>query len=396
MLISFDWLDQRCLCSPRIPFVTSPEEWCGAQLFDAACLTLDLLERANGVDADLKDASAWNVIFDGCKPVFCDLTSLEPMRTHAWWAAGQFVRHFISPLWLARTTGMESRDVFRMFREGAQPEFVRETLGWRRFLSRCWPLVVDGNSQSADSGQLGPAHVRTPIYRRRLITSLRWMLDSVRPLSKCSTLWSRYTSDRNHYSAIALKEKREQVAQWLVRLCPSWSLDLGCNSGEFSQLALDVGSKVIALDGDHDAVQSMYLQRRNNLALFPVLARLDDIHSGRGWGGEEHPGLMQRLQSCADVVLMLALLHHLAVSAAVSLENVAHFAAACSRRWLIVEWLAPTDSQLLQLCAQRCRNADDFSLDKQRQAFLSAGFKLQEEISLSGGHRILALLEKCN
>ena len=65
LLIPFDWLDARRLVSPRIAFVSSPEEWCDEQLFAAAQLTLTLLERANAVDADLKDASAWNVIFDG-------------------------------------------------------------------------------------------------------------------------------------------------------------------------------------------------------------------------------------------------------------------------------------------------------------------------------------------
>jgi hypothetical protein len=393
LLIPFDWLDAHRLVSPKISFVTSPEEWCDAQLLAAAHLTLDLQEQANAVGADLKDASAWNVIFEGSKPVFCDLTSLESMQLHTWWAAGQFVRHFIGPLWLSRATGLQSRDVFRMNRDGAMPELVRETLGWRRFLWRCWPLVAQakGPSASGASSVVGPQTLR---YRQQLMASLRWMLNGVKPRAVRHTVWGQYTEQRGHYTSPALQAKREQVAQWLTQLQPSWTLDLGCNSGEFSQLALDAGSRVIALDGDHDAVQAMYFRHQGQGELYPVLASLDDIHSGRGWAGGEHAGLAQRLTACADLVLMLALIHHLSIAAAVHLEQVARFAATCTRRWLVVEWLEPSDPQVKQLCAQRRRETNDFSVEVQRLAFINVDFALRQEVTLPGGQRHLALLEK--
>ena len=393
LLIPFDWQDSQTLCSPRISFVTSPEEWCDAQLFDAACLTLELLERANAAAADLKDASAWNVVYSGCKPVFVDLTSLEPLQTHAWWAAGQFVRHFVSPLWLAQGTGLNACNTFRMARDGASPEWVRKTLGWRRFFSRCWPLVADSRS-TAEMRLAGPVLANTPAYRKRLIASLRWMLDGLQPRLNRSSTWSNYTSDRGHYSSVAITEKREHVIRWLQLIRPEWTLDLGCNTGEFSQAALDAGSKVIALDADHEAVQAMYMQHKLEEKLFPVLVPLDDIHSGRGWGGQEHAGLASRLESSADVVMMLALLHHLSIASAVGLEHVARFAAECTRHWLIVEWLAPSDPQVIHLCAQRRRCTEEFSVNLQRQVFVDAGFLVKQEHSLAGGHRFLALLEK--
>lgn len=393
VLIPFGWLDSRQLVSPRIAFVSSPEEWCDAQLLAAAKLSLVLLERANAVGVDLKDASAWNVIFDGCKPVFCDLTSLEPMQTHVWWAAGQFVRHFVSPLWLASATGLQACDVFRMSRDGAQPELVRQTLGWRRYSSRCWPLVADAgekyNSQVAQ-----PVHARTSKYRQHMVASLRWMLAGVNPRKARQTAWGRYTQERDHYTTVALQAKREQVSQWLTQLKPGWTLDLGSNTGEFAQMAMNTGSRVIALDSDHDAVQAMYLQHEGQERLYPILAKLDDVHSGRGWSGIEHSGLAQRLNACADVVLMLALLHHLCIAAAVHMEQVAKFVANCTRRWLVVEWLESTDPQVRYLCAQHRREPEDFNIASQRQIFHDAGFVLCHELPLPGGHRCLALLEK--
>jgi hypothetical protein len=239
-----------------------------------------------------------------------------------------------------------------------------------------------------------PSGTTTPKYRRHLVASLRWMLEGVRPRAARHTVWGQYTRERDHYTASALQAKREQVAQWLTALKPDWTLDLGCNTGEFSQLALDAGSRVIALDGDHGAVQAMYLQHADTGRLYPVLASLDDIHSGRGWAGVEHSGLAQRLSDCADMVMMLALLHHLCIAGAVHVEQVAKFAASCTRRWLVVEWLEPTDPQVQKLCAQRRRQPEEFSVASQRQAFLEAGFVLRQELPLPQGQRHLALLEK--
>jgi len=393
LLIPYEWLDARRLRSPKIPFVSSPEEWSDAQLYEAGCLTLALLERANAVGADLKDASAWNVIFDGSSPVFCDLTSLEPIATHAWWAAGQFVRHFISPLWLAQTTGMQARDVFKMNRDGAMPELVRKTLGWRRFFSRYWPLVAQGQADKRFTGCAERYNNRTIDYRRRLVASLRWMLKGVKPQGVRNTVWAQYTERREHYEQVALDAKRQKVQEWLGQLRPEWTLDLGCNNGEFSRMALDSGSKVIALDADHDAIQALYFSHAGQDRIYPVFARLDDIHGGRGWAGQEHSGLMQRLGRCADLVMLLAIVHHLTIAAAVYLDQVARFAAACTRRWLIVEFLAPTDPQVKLLSMQRRRNAEEFSLDRQREAFITAGFQIRQEIWLPNSHRVIALLE---
>ena len=76
------------------------------------------------------------------------------------------------------------------------------------------------------------------------------------------------------------------------------------------------------------------------------------------------------------------------------LELVARFAATCTRRWLVVEWLEPSDPQVQQLCAQRRREPNEFALEVQRKAFMGAGFALRQEVTLPGGQRILALLEK--
>src|SRR6188768_717626 len=68
LLVDFELQGELRIVAPRIAWVSQPSEWCRAQLLDAAHLTLDIAERALPAGFELKDASAWNVIFDGCVP----------------------------------------------------------------------------------------------------------------------------------------------------------------------------------------------------------------------------------------------------------------------------------------------------------------------------------------
>ena len=63
---------------PRpLPFISYPYEWSFGQLKAAALLTLAIQKAALEKGMSLKDASAYNIQFDGVKPVFIDTLSFE-------------------------------------------------------------------------------------------------------------------------------------------------------------------------------------------------------------------------------------------------------------------------------------------------------------------------------
>lgn len=394
-LVDYEIADDQTIKSPRLPFVTFPDEWCDAQNFDAASLTLELQVEAVEAGFDLKDASAWNVLFDGAKPIFCDLLSFAPLQYKPWWAAGQFIRHFLLPLLLARDAGLHTSVAFRAWRDGVSPESARAMLGASRFLTRYWPLMVSAGSDRAHGGLDCTSISEVRQHRRSLHASLQWMLNGVRPVQHCSaTTWSSYEEQRGHYSEASIDFKRSQVGEWLNSLRPGWVADFGCNAGEFSFIARRGGANVVALDADHGAVQRLYRRLAGNSGIYPVFAQLDDIGQGRGWAGVEVPGLAARLTGSVDVVMMLALVHHLAVSAAVRLSEIAHFAYNCTRQWVIVEWLDSSDPLLRGLCSERRRDPSEFSLQRQREAFVAAGFVVEATSPLPDSSRMLALLRK--
>ena len=399
LLVPFEWQGEMQVASRRLSFVSQPSEWTDAQLFAAAKLTLELQLEAVDAGFDLKDASAWNVIFDGCRPVFCDLLSFETLTGRQWWAFGQYARHFLLPLLVSQRAGLRARECFSIWRDGIPPDTARGLLGWTALMTR-YGLLLAGQKREAHSSVVfaeadeGQSRDVVQGFRRKLHAALEWQLRGVEPVTKHGHGWAGYEQDRPHYAGASLARKRELVAEWLARLAPRWVLDLGCNTGEFTRLALTTGASVIALDADHDSVQQLFLTHSGNARLHPLVAPLDDLRSSRGWAGREHPGLDQRLEGCADVVLMLALIHHLAIGSAIPLEEVARFAYRCTSRALVVELLEADDPQLIALCRQRRRAPEEFGLARQRAAFLAAGFVIAEEHRLEGAARSLLLLEK--
>lgn len=393
-LLPWEAVDAVTISSPLLPFVPHPSEWCDGQFHDAACLTLDLAEAALTAGHEIKDASAWNVLFEGARPVFCDHLSFQPADGRLWWAAGQFARHFVVPLWLARARGLPARCSLQVWRDGVPPAVARGLLGPRRFLSRCWPLVADGRTDAplvTPAAGFGPAERR---FRERLHTSLRWMLESVAPRPAAGSVWSGYVQDRPQYPGESFQLKRSTVGNWLTRLTPDRVVDLGCNTGEFSELAQQSGAQVVAIDADQDCIEVLYRRRRGQPGLLPMVATLDDLSAGRGWNGSELPGLPQRLNGCFDLALALALIHHLTIAASIPVEQVAAAAHLWTRRWLVLECPHPTDPQVMFLCRQHRRRPEEFGLDRVLAAFGGHSWRLAECVVLAPAERSLLLLER--
>lgn len=389
-LVPYSVLSVTRIESPRVPFMTYPYEWCDAQFYDAAQATLGLLKAVNAQGYDLKDASAWNILFVGCKPQFCDLMSFEPLTTKRWWALGQFVRHFIWPLLVARRRGLACRKSFLIWRDGVPTEKIPKLLGPLMYFSRYLPFLLGGSAAGSPSAAVSVAQVGA--FRRSVIEMLDWCLPKA--AGPKQSAWVNYEQDRDHYNAEAINFKKATVAKWLADIRPEWVADLGCNSGEFSLLAADAGARVVAVDADHACIQNLYQRAQGRTDVFPVVAALDDIVGGRGWQGSEFASLGQRLSGLCDVVFGLALVHHLAIAASVPLSAVAKFFHDLSKQWLVLELIDVEDPQLQSLCISRNRSSADFSVEAQKAALVAAGFVIHEVQPITNTLRQLVLFRR--
>lgn len=385
--------------SPRYDFISLPTEWTDAQLRTAADLTLDVAEAALASGFELKDASAWNVIFDGTVPRFCDHLSFELVRSREWWAFGQFCRHFTFPLACARWRGLPSRAAFQLRRDGLDADQARALLGLRGRFSRLFPLLLRRTSSTQPTADeavpvvQGVAPGGATLHRSLIDYARRSLVGRRHAANAGESVWSGYVGERQHYSPQAVLAKVAQVQQWLHAIEPRTVLDLGCNTGEFSRLALKFAQRVIAVDADHDCVQRLFLEARGDTRIHPVVADLGDLRGGRGWGAAEFGGLLERLANQADTTLMLALVHHLHVSEGIPLDEIAQLAARLTGRHLIVELLDSDDPMVKRLATQRRRDIGAFTIQGQLDAF-GAHFDLVARVRLDDTRRELALMQR--
>ncbi len=101
------------------------------------------------------------------------------------------------------------------------------------------------------------------------------------------------------------------------RMC--W--DLGANTGRFSSIAADLGYRVLSFDIDPAAAERHYraLRTAGRTDTTPLVMDLADPSPGLGWAGTERSSLVERAD--ADVILALALVHHLAIGRNVPLAH---------------------------------------------------------------------------
>lgn len=387
-LIEYKFTDPNLMECKKIEFVTYPHEWCNEQFRDAALLTLAISKDILNDGFELKDCSSWNVLFNGINPIFCDHLSFKKINTSNWWAFSQFIKHFIFPLVIAKKKGINAHIAFASSRDGISPSSAKNILGFERFFTKIWPLMIEPNlSKKSPTLKL---HYNSKPYHNNLLNLIYWLLPSTEKNKK--TAWIDYTIQRNHYSKELSEKKFKAVQSWLTEIKPSLTIDLGCNTGEFSFLACNLGSEVIAIDSDHESIQKLYQESKSKkLKIYPVLADLDDISGGRGWMGKEFKSLTDRLKNKSDVLMMLAVIHHLAISSSIPYEKIAEFCSNITKKYLILELLSEKDSQVILLASQRRRSVIEFTIERQLLAF-NKYFSVIKTVELST--RTLILFSK--
>ena len=119
--------------------------------------------------------------------------------------------------------------------------------------------------------------------------------------------------------------------------------DLGANTGLFSRLAAEKSKLVVSFDVDPTCVEMNYrdCKKESNSNILPLFQDLTNPSPAIGWGHSERVSFLER--GPVDLVMALALIHHLAISNNVPLEKVAIFLANLCN-FLIIEFVPKNDS----------------------------------------------------
>jgi hypothetical protein len=385
----------------KFNFPLFPHEITAEQLYKSALLTIEIAKNALDNNFILKDASAWNVVLDEGQPIFCDVTSFETYCGGSLWAAyGQFCRHFIIPLLLHKYLKMSPAKLFLTSRDGVKPKDAKDLLRWSAITSLAALEAVLLPSLASDSGKSGGGLIKTnkentELNKTILSNTFNRLENYIRTLqpSKITqkSTWSEYESDRCHYSSDDLDAKFDFVKESL-KLCNGPVLDLGCNQGQYSQLASSLGLMVVATDFDENSLIKLE-SKNNNTNISVSLLNICQPTPAIGWDNREHIGFLEKAKYHFEIVLCLGLLHHMLVTERIPLPLIIDTLASCTNKSLLIEWIEPDDQKFKEISSYE-ENLYSFLSSSYFESLITTKFKIINKVKLQQAKRSLYLLEK--
>ena len=365
----------------RVPVVSYCFEWSPQMLKDAALLTIDLCIRLAEKGMTLQDGHPWNILFDGTKPIFIDISSVVPARDDILWAPyQQFCNFFLYPLYLyASGRDHIGRSLLNDHLLGATDHDVLAALPLRHKMRHpCRTLGIAFPRQLGKALEKMPVEFKdklfamsgrvnvslaTPKVRLKFFRSLRTKVERLL-LSTANSHWLSYyeTADKNYYqtdlSPRDWSAKKSTVEKILMDVSPTTLVDVGANTGHYAKLAANVGARVIACDLDVPAVDSCYVEcRRQRLNILPLVANVFNTSPTAGRGATICAPAIERFRS--EMVLALAVMHHVAATQRLDIDRIVNILSSLSSRALLLEFVPPLKPKV---GASLVPSVDDYSL----------------------------------
>jgi hypothetical protein len=379
----------------RIPFVSYPYEWTFSMLKDAALLQLDLNLAALEEGMILKDSTPYNVQFRGAKPVFVDVGSFERLRDgEPWVGYRQFCMMYLYPLMLQAAKGIEFHPWLRGSIGGITPAQMRGMVSFRDRFRKGFFLNVfmlsKLEARHADRGKEVKAEVKQAGFKKELIVAnVRRMRKLVESLSwdPPKGVWVGY-GERNSYSDVDAERKDEFVRE--VVTAQPWSLtwDIGANNGRYSLIAEEGSDYVLAVDADQGPVELLHrdLHEQGDEKILTLTMNLADPSPSLGWRGLERKDLPSRGKP--DLVLALALIHHVTIAANVPVAEFVDWLAGLGTA-LVVEFPTREDPMVKKLLGPK---REGLHPDYERVNFervLAGAFDVERRERSKSGTRLL-------
>jgi hypothetical protein len=199
--------------------------------------------------------------------------------------------------------------------------------------------------------------------------------------------WSEY-SERGHYIESSLDEKQRFVRDAVASAPRKQVWDIGCNDGVFSRIAAAHSDYVVAMDADPLVIDRLYntLKVEQSKKILPLYVDMSDSGGGIGWRGQERPGIFDR--GNPDMVLVLAVIHHLAITFHIPLAAQLDMFRELTPE-MVIEMPHADDPMVQKLLVnKRAGIHDDFNLDE-FERLLTERFDIKSKMLLSSGTRTI-------
>ena len=381
----------------KIPFISYPYEWTFEMLRDAALLQLELIERSIKAGMMLKDSSPYNVQWRGSKPVFLDIGSFEPLRDGEPWAGyRQFCMLYLYPLMLQAYKDVPFQPWLRGAIDGITPAQAaaifssgsdkrrKGVFGHIRMHSRLEQRY--SNDKGTDvKKNLGSAGFSTELITNnvkklsKLIAGLQWQASD--------TQWTEYGTV-NTYSDADREVKDSFVSETAARKHRKLVWDVGANDGRYSKLALPHADYVVAVDADQETANQLFQHMRSEgeEKILTLVGNVCDPSPDIGWRNLERGSFERRTDP--DLILALAVVHHISIAGNVPLPEVVRWLAGFNSS-MVVELPTRDDPMVKSLLAAKREGTHDDYDRPIFEATLNECFDVVRHEETPSGTRVL-------
>ncbi len=381
----------------KIDYISYPYEWSFHRLKDAALHHLNLHINLLKNDATLIDAYSYNIQFNNHSPIFIDIMSIKEYTEGEFWVGHkQFCESFLNPLVLKSKLGVDYNNWFKGNLEGISTGDLSKLLKFRHMFS--WNIFYNifllnffekKYKKNEDLKKTKNKKLKKNYYLS-ILTNLASFIENLKP-KKISSVWGEYSRD-NTYDDDEKRNKYQFVSDYFNKTKFNRVLDLGCNNGEYSKIALNSGcDNVIGLDFDLNAIDEAYLiSKKERLNFFPLYFDVSNPSSNIGWRQKERKGFTERLNF--DTVLALAFEHHLAIAKNIPLEDVISWITSLAPKG-IIEFVPKNDQTIQSMMTLKGDIFPDYNLENFKR-HLSNKTKITSEKIVSKSGRTLFCFEK--
>jgi SAM-dependent methyltransferase len=384
----------------KIRHISYAYEWPFSLLKRAALAHLDLHISCLKDGFTLVDGNTYNVQFSGVKPQFIDIPSIVPHKEgEAWFGYAQFCEQFVAPLMLSADIGVPFHPWLRGSPNGVPLEYVCKLLPLRKHFSfnRLVHIVLHNRMQKkyAAHGENVSAdrRISRAMTKERLgsfLLSLRHLVDSMKIAQSGQTEWENY-ENLGHYGGADQQEKMAFVAYAVEQKLPDILWDIGCNTGQFAQIALAAGAKsVVGFDVDLGALDiAVERATQKSLNFLPLYFDALNPSPNQGWAERERGGIISR--SSADMIVALAVIHHIVISGDIPLRQAIEWIVGRAKSG-VIEFVTREDPMVKRLLANREDHFDDYNVSA-FEAYMLDHCQIVKRVAIQGGDRILYSFE---
>jgi hypothetical protein len=382
----------------RIPFISYPYEWSFSMLQDAGTLHLELLLAALAEDITMKDGYSFNVQFRGATPTFIDVGSFEPVKPGPWIGYRQYCQTILYPLMLEAHLGVPFQRTLLGHLDGIPPQemakLLRGTKKYRKGVFRNVTVQAATDRRFDRGGRKTQEDLAASGFGAELNKALTKKLLSTTAALRSERSESAWVAYRNtcSYSDDDRQAKERFIREVVADRRPGMAWDLGANDGVYARIVAERADQVLAVDYDDVTVDAMYRSFKADgiTNILPLVMNLVDPSPARGWRNMERRAFTDRGRP--DLVLALALVHHLALAANVPLAQVVEWFADLGGT-LVVEFVEPHDPMADRLLGNKAAGLfPDYRIEE-FERLLGDRYQVTSHLRLPSGGRTLYVAE---